>query len=720
MMESAPDTRLQELEALGAGELEPVADTDRLLAEYARADGPSLPEISEELDEHQQAVVTHTGQTIRVLAPAGSGKTHVMVNRILRHRRANVPANRILLLTFDNASRGELQKRLDDLGGIGVHAQTLNAFGNRLLGNLWTEGERLGLAKPAEQRRHCKQALKALKGRSQVVAAVLPDSLQEGVFLDLFSLFKNQIYSVREPWLSRETGVRRLVDVLSPVLPALNTKLLGAAEGDRARLEQLLIALRMLYEEYENNMRHALQMDFDDQKLLPFERLRDDVAIRERVQAAYSEVIVDEFQDLNLLDFELIRLVAAKSSLVVVGDDDQAIYEFRGASPRFILQFDELTAREASSQVLHVNYRSPANLVHHATSLIRHNTSRVEKLPVAAETERTCSLRVQVFPDSYTEATGIAKWIHGTATRAAENGMAGAGWRHYAVLYRMNRQSIGLQVALAQQGIPYRCVREDSMLDMPYFPATLAIMRWWVADKGAGAMDEADVRKLLSTFPRWLEPDDKARLRDVLRPTPVVLARDFSEVLERMPEPLVRRLELNRLRGVLELVREAGETNEILSLLRQHWNGLRETFASVQELIEEWSPYDELIAMGDHVRQPKDFERLLGKALAEARRASAAEGEARDAVVLSTFFRAKGRQFRTVVLPSLVEGWVPHGMGSIEAERRLFYVAVTRATHDLFLSYPEHVMRRATRPSPFLDELDLPDGLWTGRRHASE
>jgi DNA helicase-2/ATP-dependent DNA helicase PcrA len=620
------------------------------------------------------------------------------------------------VLTFDNASKSELQSRLQALVGVEVAPRTLNSFGFDLLKRaIWAKGDARNPADKRQQRDLCSKALRSLRKQSDELIGLLPEKLTAQAYLELFSFLKNRIYSVREPWHGDDASLGRLIDVLNPILPWLRAPVFGRVDGDAIGEQQLLIALRVLYEDYCALLDQSGYIDFDDQKLMAYEHLRDNKALRDRVQSEYREVIVDEFQDLNLLDFELIRLVAEKASLVVVGDDDQAIYEFRGASPEFILDFEGKTGRPTETHVLRTNYRSPGNLVWHASKLIAHNSRRVEKHPTAARAGDKCDIRVHVAPDVAAEAFYLAKWIRRTHEAGSHR------WSEFAILYRMNRQSLILQVALTQQGVPYFCVREDSLLDTPYFQSILSILRWWVADHSAREIAKEDVLKLCMAFPKALAPAEKETLREVLANSDRLPAHDIFRLLELLPSGLGRRLEAERLAEVLRELRTIDKTDEILSLVRLRWTGLRETFDSVSELNDDWSQMDELLAVSQVVRSPHDFGKLLSQAAKQARTSdSLKQAEPRDAVTLATFFRAKGRQFRTVVLPSLVEGWVPLARNSLESERRLFYVAVTRATHDLVLSYAEHVMNRAARPSPFLGELQLPESAWPeGTQHST-
>ena len=188
--------------------------------------------------------------------------------------------------------------------------------------------------------------------------------------------------------------------------------------------------------------------------------LARDPALLAAAMAPYRCVIVDEFQDINRLDFELIRLLARDRQLVVVGDDDQAIYGFRGCSPDYIIDFAAHVGRGVETHVLRTNYRCPRNLVAMAARLIGHNTRRVpkESLPGRAD---EADVRVWHCVNAGSEAQILARFI-----RRLHDEHAGRGFRFadVAILTRMNSQSLPLQIALILEGIPYHCRREENVL----------------------------------------------------------------------------------------------------------------------------------------------------------------------------------------------------------------------------------------------------------------
>ncbi|HET6639696.1 MAG TPA: ATP-dependent helicase, partial [Gemmatimonadota bacterium] len=309
-------------------------------------------------------------------------------------------------------------------------------------------------------------------------------------------------------------------------------------------------AVARLFTGTDRAMRRARVIDFDDQKLRAL-ALFERPELRERIPALWDEVIVDEFQDINRLDFALVRQLAARSDLVVTGDDDQAIYGFRGCSSEFIVGLARLLGREVDSHELAINYRNPPNLLDHAVRLVGHNRGRIPKSPIAA---RTDAAAVVAAPAGSAESETA-----GLAHRARKALAGGRRPRELAVLCRTNAHCVSVAAGLRSVGIACR-VRAE-------------------ADGGAG-----------------------------------------------------------RRRSTAE-------------------------------------------------------ERADG-------------GDAHDAVTVATYFRAKGLQWPVVFLPGCNEGLIPHPRAPVDGERRLFYVALTRASQELVASWVA-VPRDEARPSRFLAEAGL-------------
>ncbi len=494
-----------------------------------------------DLDADQRRVVACRERTIRVVAPAGTGKTRTVVERVVERLERGLDPRRVLVLTFDNAAAAAVTARLAERAGEeglatdGLVIATLNAFGNRLLRRHAPSGHR-PVASAAEQEEVAAEARRALARRSPAHDEAVPRG-EPGAWAELFGRLKNALVDPR----ALDT------DALARALARDGSELLDGV--GRRGFARAVEAVAWLHQAYERGLAARGRMDFDDQKLGACRLLLSDRGLRGRLRMRYAEVVVDEFQDINRLDFELVGILAARATLLVVGDDDQAIYAFRGCSPEWIIDLERRSKRRVTSLELRTNYRNPPNLLAAAVRLIRANHRRIAKKPVASRADQA-ALELADWETAGEQAEGVAERI--LAARRSDPRLA---WRDIAVLYRMNAESRPLQAALAAYGIP------------------------------------CDVR----------DDDDRAA--------------------------------------------------------------------------------------------PEDG------------RVAPAQG-APDAVSLRTYFRAKGLQWPVVFLTSCNEGVAPHRRAAVEDERRLFYVAMTRASHAL------HAYRLAGadgdhEPSRFLREAGL-------------
>ena len=473
-----------------------------------------------------------------MVAPAGSGKTQTIVERVLGRIEEGVRPERVLVLTFDRAARRSLAERLASrsleagIGADGCTVSTLNAFGAALLRRHAPEEARAVAADVLAER---------LLGESAAECGLAADLVGHGALVrEVFALLKNALH---DPRTGREREFARFL-TSDPVARDRMADLASEVPGaDPAAVARLFVAT-------DRAMRGARVIDFDDQKLRAL-ALFERAELRERIAGLWDEVIVDEFQDINRLDFALVQRLAARSDLVVTGDDDQAIYGFRGCSSEFIVGLARLLRREVDSHELAINYRNPPNLLEHAVRLVRHNRGRIPKSPVAARTDAAV---VIAAPAGSAEAETA-----GLAHRARKAIGGGRSPRDLAVLCRTNAHCVSVAAKLRSVGIPCR-VRAE-------------------ADRGAGR--------------RRCAADE-----------------------------------------------------------------------------------------------PADVE------------------YAADAVTVATYFRAKGLQWPVVFLPGCNEGLIPHPRAPVDGERRLFYVALTRASQELVASWVA-VPRDEARPSRFLAEAGL-------------
>jgi DNA helicase-2/ATP-dependent DNA helicase PcrA len=649
-------------------------------------------------DEHQQRVIDATESTVRLVAPAGSGKTQTVIHRVLSRIRDGLKASRILVLTFDRAAASSLQTKLDEeLGRLqaevhGLTISTLNAYGLAILREHFPS-EAKPIVPDWRARRLVRECRAKLNEVSAERAALLPSNLADRLYLDVFSVFKNQLFD------PRALNAQALADFIverPTEMPFFEHEVSPLAA------KKIVQAVLWLYQRYDSRLSEEGVIDFDDQKLRAFRSLTEQPGLLTALQSRYGEVIVDEFQDINRLDFEFIKAIASKATLVVTGDDDQAIYGFRGCSPDYIIDLEQHLGRTVTAHELKVNYRCPPNLVEHADRLIQHNTRRIPKAPTA---HRTTPSQVKVV--SSLGAGLEAKWIVELIKRIKHEN-ATLDWSDFAVLYRTNAQSLAPQVEFILGDVPYDVRSEDNILANEELEKLLGAFRLKFAVAGRSAPRAADAVLTTQAYFRYLKADDLARATALFEAG----TTSFLELISsaRFATAVPRAAKANFRAGVEQFIAAPTLTTS-LDVLSQKFAGLRGMIGSLEDVLAEKVPLGEIYEIAMNFRGDADeFVGTIARALERARAIGAGRNE--QGVALRTYFRSKGLQWHTVILIGCNDGVIPHqrSLGDrrkLEEERRLFYVAMTRAEANLVVSYVKNVAKGAVAPSRFLREAGL-------------
>ncbi len=649
-------------------------------------------------DEFQRQVVEAPENTVRIVAPAGSGKTQTIINRVLTRIQNGAKPSSILVLTFDNAAatslRDKLAAELANLNAVGANPDlagltiaTLNAYGYGLIREHFPVDYRR-LPPDGGERRILRDVRQALKERSPAHDAILPANIQDRFYLDFFSLLKNELFDPRE--LDAQ-GAAEFMLTRGQAAPFFADE---SPDADTAK--RVIEAVLWIFRALDEVMGERGYMDFDDQKLRAFVGLRSKGDLLRIVQARLSEVVVDEFQDINRLDFELINLIAQKATLVVTGDDDQAIYGFRGCSPEYIINLEQHLARRVKSHELQINYRCPPNIVEHADRLIRHNTWRIEKDPIAHQTMPS-EIKVVSSVSAGLEALMIVDFI-----RRVLQSTPSLKYSDVAVLYRTNAQSLPLQIEFVLSGIPYFVREEDNILKNEVLDRLLAILRTKVAiDQGVAPGVEDRLRSIRGYF-RWLDASELESVRHV-----VTGSSDFLHVIETdaFYEALPKARSSSLADAMHDLV--ASQTLlEAIGVVAREFHGMSGMVGTLEDALDQRVPLGEIAEVAaNYGGSIEGFIGTMQEALRKGRRANAGQDE--GGVALLTYFKSKGLQWHTVILTSCNEGLIPHWKAPIEEERRLFYVAMTRASANLLVSYLANALNQKVAPSRFLTEAGL-------------
>ncbi|HBD88889.1 ATP-dependent helicase [Anaerotignum faecicola] len=610
--------------------------------------------MSKKLNTAQQKAVCHETGPMLVLAGPGSGKTTVLLCRISRLlERGLAKPQEILALTFSKAAAEEMKSRFENLNGAsGVSFGTFHSIFFRILRSRY--GWNVEQIFQEEERRNI------LRNSIEAEKWDIPD-LEEYIsqFFSQLSLMNSEL---EQPNRFTPTGM--------PV-------------------EEF----RKLYRAYEGYKERHEKLDFDDMLTQCYQLLREDAAVREYWQRKYKFILVDEFQDVNQAQFACLQILAEKhQNLFVVGDDDQSIYAFRGARPDFLLRFPTLYPA-AKKVTLNTNYRSTERIVNLAERVIGNNEVRFVK-NMKGIGEAGDKVTFFLAEDAAKEAAHIAEKIG----RLLDEGMP---LTEIAVIYRTNLQGGAFARELYKRGIPYD-LRDNSGNVYEHWVAKDLLAYLLLAEN-----EESDsaLRRILNKPKRYIGKDLLAEAETM----PYTLLRSFfvcpslkgwqEENLENL------RIDLNQIRkrtpyDALKYIRKVIGYDEYL----EEFAAYRRTSAQVLQEIA-----DEIMETAKDCADVRSFREQLERLSLQMKEQSRKKGQKRNGVALMTMHGAKGLEFRAVFLPSLVEGIVPHekGMDTVAEERRLFYVAMTRASEKLCLSAILQRYEKERKPSRFLAEMGL-------------
>lgn len=669
------------------------------------------------LNPEQRAAVEHGKGPLLVVAGAGTGKTRVITERIrnLLESDSALLGENILGLTFTDKAAGQMKHRVVKAVGEraeGVWLSTFHSFClEKILRTVNPETQPLDdIDHGILLRRHIGELGLVHFWRLTEPAEFLKD------FVKFFSRCQDELVTPAD-YQRHVEGLRRKYEACKNSLEADARQL---EEEELARQEELA----RVYGVSDSLLRERNLCTFGAQLLQAVELLRADSALLERMRKQYRYILVDEFQDTNIAQLELLWLLAGDPrNIVAVGDDDQAIYRFRGASfgsfTIFLKKFcgvsDAQRGPEAKKSLasLRQNYRSTQRILRVAGEVIGHN----EKSPLlppkqlATENPEGEKIRVVEFSTPDEEAHWVASEIerlHGP----------GNPWRSFAVLYRKHTHRARLLDALRRKGIPF-VIRKFSILSSTIVRDLLA----WLRLIALPADNVACARALAA--PYWgLEPRDLVRLAERAARNH---HRPLSDEIETAQREAPFNREGSRLPEFLELLnrlRQSSRKMKASDLLDELIGGLalaplpseadRQYLDRFVQFVKEWEKKNEERRLHDFIEYLGYFNELDGDITLD-------EDLAEDAVQLMTVHAAKGLEFPHVFIlrlgrsdfparprppvfefpPELMKEEKPAGDFQIQEERRLFYVALTRARQHLTLST---VVNKRSKPSPFLDD----------------
>ena len=635
--------------------------------------------VSSFLNEEQQRAATAPLGPVLVLAGAGTGKTRALIARVayLIEEAGAVPES-ILIVTFTNKAADKLRERLMEMLGQTQTlpwAGTFHSFCARLLRQ---EGHLLG-------------------------------------FQQDFTIYDTDDSKRLLAEILREKGIPR--EELPPVL--LQNWISAWKNGrqdsppKRDSRRRLLPELLKLY---QTNLRQSQSMDFDDLLLYPVELFRAAPKVLSRIQEKYRHILIDEYQDTNRPQYELASMLASKHcSLFAVGDDDQSIYQWRGADLRNILEFEQ-DYPDAVVCRLEQNYRSTEAILRVANDVIVRNRARKPKeIWTALKGGEKAVLRP--CRTDLDEAREVVGEIFHRARRLK------IPWKSFAVLYRTNAQSRPFEEILISQTIPYSLVGAIRFYDRKEIKDALSYLRVII-----NPADELSLRRAFSVPTRGIGLKSIQRLDEAAREWKCTLAEAMARVDEIPKMTAITKIRLKAMHDLLCSCREKTEKLPLPRLISEVIieSGLRPRLEEegTDEARNRLENLEQLVAAAQQ-RCRSNPAMTLGDFLQEVALIADVDDwqDKDDTVTLMTLHAAKGLEFPTVFIVGLEEGLFPHERSSaseadIEEERRLFYVGVTRARENLYLTYAGQRWQGGSisksEPSRFLREIH-PENLqgWT-------
>lgn len=630
-----------------------------------------------ELNPQQQQAVDCLQGPLLLLAGAGTGKTTVIVQRIANLVRHGIRAEAILAVTFTNKAAREMRERVSAMLGKQGEKITVSTFHSFCAKVLRRHIQRLGFSRNF---------------------SIASDSYQNGLIREVLA----------------QEGL-----AVPGNDPALYLHRIGLAKAALQSPEDIssqdlpwAASLALVYRRYQLRLQQMDMLDFDDMLCLTVKLWQDCPDILQSYQQQYSHLLVDEYQDTNIAQLKIVTLLAGKTANVaVVGDDDQSIYGWRGANLDNILQF-EAYFPNAKIIRLEQNYRSTATILQAANAVIAKNRSRREK---HLWSKQPCGEKILgvCCQDEVAEADFLAEYI----SSQVEN----HNWRDFAVLFRSNHQARLLEERFRKAKVPYILVGTNSfyqskeILDVISFLQTIQ-----------NPSDDLSLLRVVNVPPRSIGDSSIAKIREFRQQTNLPLQQLLrnDSVQQKLPPETGKNLQA--FLGSLDKARQAfaypgdlwQKASDFLTEV-DYLNGLGRMYKPREDALRRRDNVLEFLnALAEFEEEQRghatlqDF--LENFALQDAQDKHEKEKDTGDnAVTLMTVHAAKGLEFPTVLLAGLERNLFPHQRaveeGNEEEERRLFYVAITRARKQFLFSFTHkrRIMGKpvAVRPSKFQDEL---------------
>ena len=601
--------------------------------------------------KEQLQAIHHGDGPMMVLAGPGSGKTFVITHRIqylIEHH--GVPPEQILVISFTRAAALEMQERFERLmGGAGQNVTfgTFHAIYFQILKRSY-HYEQSDIITEKEKREYLKEALERNLGTEERGDSYIP-------------LLLNDISKIKNEGLPSES-------FQTAYLPD------GCFQG--------------IFGDYQKRMRMERKIDFDDMVLMCHRLLQSQPELLSMWRDIYQYILIDEFQDINRMQYEVVKSLAApRNNLFVVGDDDQSIYGFRGSDPSIMLGFPK-EYQDCETVLLKENYRCTDHIVRSAVKLINHNKNRfLKKLRAKKEGDQDVILTGSDSKEA--EAEEIITLIKAYRQYGV--------YKDIAILFRTNLNASFLAQKLAQEQIPFwQKERTKSLFEEPMALDILAMLHF-----AHGETKREYFLRFMNKPVRYIRRDMVPEQVSINRMLELPdLGKSRTMLLKRLQYDLLQIRKMEPYAAINYIRKGMGYDQWVVQNAKEK----RRNYAEDIELLDQ---------IQDSAKRMESFSVWLDMidAYQQNLERTEAPSEDADAVSLITMHGSKGLEYKIVILPDINEGNVPQKkavtLKELEEERRVFYVAMTRAKEKLFLFYVRKTKENRLMPSRFLKEIGM-------------
>jgi DNA helicase-2/ATP-dependent DNA helicase PcrA len=626
---------------------------DRLEQNISQPTKKRIYEIDADLDNSQLPALSQIYGPVRLLAPAGSGKTKTIVNRIIHIVNNGISENQILALAFNKKAALEMENRLCDHGirvatrldDEGVNIRTFHSIGLELVKKTY----------------HW-----SFDGTWDHINRMEHDIIKK--------VSQNDIVSVK-PWEQKE-----LINALLDRISKTKCELLPDKENELEILDKK-ISMDKIFADFLRCQKDAGFFNFDDHIYFGIRALIDNRDLRMMLQRRFNYILIDEFQDLNEAQILMMKILAMpNNNLYIVGDDDQMIYGWRGAHIDHILNFPDIYSI-SKDFVLSINYRCSKRIIKHSSWLINHNTKRIKKKIEPCMNAKDGTFVIEMDENPKEQTLKVANWILDTIKKTKDK------YGKFCILYRYHEFQFPLAMALDSKGIPHTPVNNEKLFQKAPAKDLLSYLQVILEPKAASP---EDYYRILDRPNKYINKEIKGSIEnwDMFKKLPT--HPQFKDFQKEQIEKFISTIEslqneaITKFQKPETLVSAIFTNFQFENFYKNALNSNRDIDKASDDIIMQV-----LIAVASNYNNHQEFLNLIKKSIDDQLTdQNEIEDDGKDKVLLSTIHSAKGKEFKNVVLFNLSKSKSKTKIEE-EEERRVCYVGITRAIDNILITAPK-------------------------------